>query len=37
MIINDMGEYESMSEDGYNALNKVTTVQSAQEEERMIL
>ena len=30
--INDMGEYESMSEDEYNALNKVATMQSAQEE-----
>ena len=36
MIINDMGEYESMSEDEYNALNKVATMQSAQEDEHEI-
>jgi len=37
MIINDMGEYESMSEDEYNALNKVATMQSAQEEESELM
>ena len=36
MIVNDMGEYESMSEDEYLALNQVATTQSAQEESNEI-
>ena len=36
MIVNDMGEYESMSEEEYLALNQVATMQSAQEEENEI-
>ena len=32
MIVNDAGEYESMSEDEFNALNKVATPQEGEAE-----
>ena len=36
MIVNDAGEYESMSEDEFHALNKVTTPQEGEAEDNEI-
>ena len=36
MIVNDNGDYESMSEDEYHALNKVATMQSLDEDDDYI-
>ena len=36
MIVNDAGEYESMSEDEFHALNKVATPQEGEAEDNEI-
>jgi len=36
MIVNDLGEYEPMSEEEYLALNQVATTESAQDESKEI-
>ena len=32
MIVNDLGEYESLSEDEYHALNQATATQNVEED-----